>query len=70
MQHINTVQMWMPFDVDVLIDTGRRKHNDLEFPPRKGWFCLIGFVFFEQLKMLVPYFAYHYRVTEGLPLPL
>ena len=58
--------------VDVLIDTGRRKHNDLEFPPRKGtWFCLIGFVFVKQLKMLVSIFSLYYRVTkvtEGLPL--
>ena len=69
MQYIYTVQMRLSVNVEVLLNPGRRKQNDVEFPLRVGSrFCFMWFVFFKQLKMLVSYFAYHYRVTEGLPL--
>ena len=51
MQHIYTVLIRLPAHVEVLMNPGRWKHNNVEFPPSGGSrFYTMGFVFFKSLQ--------------------
>ena len=54
MQHIYTVLIRLPADVEVLMNPGRWKYNKVEFSPSGGSrFYSMGVVFFKSLQCLI-----------------
>ena len=54
MQHIYTVLIRLPADVEVLMNPGRWKYNKVEFSPSGGSrFYSMGFAFFKSLQCLI-----------------